>query len=521
MEKAIAAPEVRELPRELDKIRNLEGPLQPLYHMAPKKKDYMRLSGLVRVFTKGGIVSPGDFAKIIEVAQALGSDYVHLGSRQDVLFPVLEKDQARISRLLQTLPIGFEYGTNEYQNIVSSYVTLDVMPATRWLAPHIYHYVLDSFDYSPREKINITDPMQGMVPLFTGNINFVASGIDNYWYLYIRYSELGPKPWCCPELIYGFDLAKVAKAIEEIDPRGRKLTHQEIYRELKDNTRYNTLPLKQPLKYPDTTFPYYEGMNRIGEDKYWLGLYWRNNEFTNKFLKAFCEQCLQTDIGKISFSPWKSFIIKGIPEKDRLEWEKLLGKFGINMRHSSLEMNWHLPVRDKEAQDLKQYLVRVLDQQDISTYGLTFTVKTRRHMVLFTSIVIEYAEKTDEQQPDTFNILYARRFNPNLFEYYSFARGVPKAILPALLMELSKKYYEQIDIEKGAKAREQAEPSKPATKTVYQCRQCLNVYDAAYGDGFADIPPGTSFSQLPADYCCPVCGSQKPDFEAVGVDSLS
>ena len=77
-------------------------------------------------------------------------------------------------------------------------------------------------------------------------------------------------------------------------------------------------------------------------------------------------------------------MVKGITEKDRLAWEKLLGKYGINMRHSSLELNWHIPVADNEALELKNYLVRVLDQRDISTYGLTFSIKTKAHKILFT-----------------------------------------------------------------------------------------------------------------------------------------
>ena len=60
-----------------------------------------------------------------------------------------------------------------------------------------------------------------------------------------------------------------------------------------------------------------------------------------------------------------------------------MGKFGINERHSSLELNWHLPVIDREALELKRFLVRELDQQDISTHGLTFTIKTNREMFLF------------------------------------------------------------------------------------------------------------------------------------------
>ncbi len=466
---------------------------------------------LARVFVKGGILSPGDFARVIEVAQALGSDYIHLGSRQDILFPVQEEEEKAVD-MLSSLPLPYEYGLKKQQNIVSSYITLDVVPTTRWLAPHIYHYVLDSFDYAPTHKINICDPLQGMVPLFTGNINFVASTLDNYWYLYIRYSELGPKPWCCPDLIYGFDLAKVARKIEEIDPLGQQLSYHALYKRLQDSLHFNTHAVNQPLKYPEMIFPYYEGINRIESNKYWMGLYWRNNQFTNKFLKVLCQQCLDTNIGMISLTPWKSIIVKGIVEKDRLEWEKLLGKYGINMRHSSLELNWHLPVADQEALDLKNYLVRALDQQDISTYGLTFTVKTQQHKVLFTSVVVERAEKDDERQPDLYNILFAKDFNPNLFDFYYYARGVSKEIIPPLLIELSKKYYEQLDTNRLVPASHELPRREPLPKKVYQCSSCLTVYDDTYGDERAGVSPGTSFHELPENYQCPVCGEPKNNF---------
>src|SRR5690606_8533485 len=133
-------------------------------------------------------------------------------------------------------------------------------------------------------------------------------------------------------------------------------------------------------------------------------------------LKALCRLCLDTDIGKFSLTTWKSIIEKDIAQKDRLRWEKLLGTYGINIRHSSLELKWHLPELDEEALDIKNYLVRALDKQDISTYGLSFSVKTR-HMALFTSIAIEKAVKEKNSNPDTFNILYSKDFNPNLSEY--------------------------------------------------------------------------------------------------------
>lgn len=469
---------------------------------------------LIRIFVKGGIISPGDLHKVVEVAHALGSDYIHLGSRQDILFPVFEENPEKREAALSNLPLPYEFGQKQQQNVVSSYSALDVVPSIRWLAPHIYHYVLDSFDYIPTQKINITDPLQGMVPLFTGNINFVASTLDNYWYLYIRYTELAPKPWCCPELIYGFDLAKVAKVIEELDPLNNRMPYAELYQQLKQKVHFNTHTIGHPLKYPEMFFPYYEGINLIENNKYWMGLYWRNNQFTIKFLQVLCQQCMHCNIGMIGLTPWKSIIIKGLLERDRLEWEKLLGKYGINMRHSSLELNWHLPVADQEALDLKNYLVRALDQQDISTYGLTFTVKTQKHRVLFTSVVIEKAEKENERQPDLYNVLYAKEFNPNLFEFYYYAKGISKEIIPPLLIALSKKYYEQLQTDKHTAANREMNTETPA-KTAYQCRNCLSIYDATYGDELSGIPADTPFEKLPDDYHCPVCGTKKNHFEEI------
>ena len=48
----------------------------------------------------------------------------------------------------------------------------------------------------------------------------------------------------------------------------------------------------------------------------------------------------------------------------------------------------------------------------------------------------------------------------------------------------------------------------------YQC-VCSYVYDPAEGDPNADIPPGTSFDDLPEDWVCPVCGLDKSNFTKI------
>ena len=192
-----------------------------------------------------------------------------------------------------------------------------------------------------------------------------------------------------------------------------------------------------------------------------------------------------------------------------------MGKFGINMRHSSLELNWHLPVLDQEALELKNFLVRELDQQDISTHGLTFTIKNAPDMLLFTSIVIEKNLDLSSGNESIYNVKYAKDFNANIAEYFTYAEGVHKEILPALLIELSKIYFRQLNPEKDVVTDQARNKGLNLEALSYQCANCLTIYDKKFGDPSANISAGTPFEKLPAHYRCHVCDSGKEYFRPV------
>ncbi len=46
----------------------------------------------------------------------------------------------------------------------------------------------------------------------------------------------------------------------------------------------------------------------------------------------------------------------------------------------------------------------------------------------------------------------------------------------------------------------------------YICGVCGFEYDPAEGDPEHGIPAGTPFADLPDDWCCPVCGVSKSEF---------
>jgi len=426
---------------------------------------------LNRLIVKGGVLSPGELKYICESAEGLGLKTISFGSRQDILLPknINEEELAQFKKLkiVETNEIRVE-------NIVSSYVCADIFPSTSWLTGDRYLYLLEQFSSKSKLKINLTDPKQRLVPLFTGNINFIASEHEDYWYLYVRLPGW-KNTQMYPALIYSWDLGKIETAIENILQEEPE-TIETIFELVSDAEDTNNRTVDKPLEVPFYPFPYFEGMNKIGVDKYWLGLYWRNNKYDISFLKEMCELCSENKIGKISITPWKSFIVKGIPKESKLVWEKFLGKRGINVRHSMLELNWHIPVANKDALNLKKYLVSNFDQNDISTYGLTFGITDyNKASNYFTSIVVEKNKQPvmieNFQTRDTYNLLYAKNFDPNTRKYIMHVQDVDKVELPGLLMELSQLYFDQLGSEK--EVEKEAEVQKETTELeVYQCTDC-------------------------------------------------
>ena len=136
-------------------------------------------------------------------------------------------------------------------------------------------------------------------------------------------------------------------------------------------------------------------------------------------------------------------------------------------------------------------------------------------MFYFTSIVIEKSKEIPATPGDRYDILYARDFNPNSFSYLTYARNVKKEIIPALLIELSKLYFRQLNPEKENSGKQSQEIHLNGSASSYQCSNCLTVYDKKYGDSVSNIPPGIPFDKLPESYKCHVCDSPKKYFVPV------
>ena len=469
---------------------------------------------IVKINLPGGFISAGDLYEILIIAENAGAKDIRFGNRQQLYFSIQPDHLEDMELDMLKAEINYEIDTDLHPNIISSYVADAIFNYEGWLREGVYKDILDMFDYKPRLKINLIDNQQTFVPFFSGNINFIASETNNYWYLYIRFPKTG-KLYCCPSLVYSDDIQATAKAAEDIILRNKELFYDQndvdealFYKMLLKKSSASLQPVTMALKLPDFYLPYYEGFNKYN-NKYWLGVYRRNELFSLEFLKDACLLCLKTRIGQIYTTPWKSIIVKGIEQTNRSQWGLILSKYHLNVRHAANELNWQIEDICDEGLDLKKQLVRNFEEADLRTYQLAFAIKTQPKTGLTGSVIIK------KSKDGLFDILHTRDFNPNSKDYITYLHQIESTALSTHLITLCAEFYTLQCSNISPLTAIEKTPSQNHRTEVYQCNNCLTRYDKSYGDEVNKIEKDVEFITLTNNYCCPVCEAPKEEFSLI------
>ncbi|TLV02711.1 rubredoxin [Dyadobacter luticola] len=467
----------------------------------------------IKINLPGGIASPGFLKKILTAAWAANVRKVKFGSRQQMLMTVHYEDMRFLESDLKKLNVAYETNTNRFPNIISSYCGEEVFRTGHWLNAGEYHSILDSIDFQPRLKINISDSNQSFTPFFTGNINFVSSNDPHFWFLYIRPKQSNVVfKW--KDLVYTNEIGRVAKVIEEEMLENQDLDESELYKIIRGNLHYVSLPASSDLELPSFSLPYYEGFNRY-ESRTWLGLYRRDEEFAIDFLLDVCTICLKTRIGEICTTPWKSLIIKGIEDQYRSEWSGVLGRHNINVRHAANELAWQTEDYPGDGNTLKNRLIRHFEKHDTRTFGLCFGIQTRCKSEVFGSVLVKKRALLKIGGVgflNVYDLYHTENFNPNSRTHILFQKGLFGIHLGWQLERLCRRFNNLRALENGRSLLTENIETPTATqivKLVHQCPDCLTIYDPEYGNPGQDVSPGTAFKELPEHYCCGTCDNEK------------
>lgn len=491
------------------------------------------MANTVTINFRGGIISPGTLYDIMVAAQKAKLMNVRFGLRQQLIIDMETYTVPVFTAEMDRLGVQYEVDATQFPNIISSYPAEDVFIRDTWLSEGVYKDILESIDYNPTVKVNICDSNQSFTPMLTGNINWVASpASSHYWYLIIRFPKTNViYEW--NQLCYTNDISKITKALEQLmvsNPEkfidNPEADGDQLFGML-NTDGFIIKPAEQKAVLPQFNLPYYEGLNRYNS-KYWLGIYRRDELFGVLFLKKLSKLCLDTRLGQLCCTSWKTIMIKGIEEKDKAAWNLLLEEFQINMRHAANELNFQVEDNSEEGLALKTYLVKHLSIDDTRTFGICIGIKTRKKSEIFSSILVRKRYLIDFlgiKFLKVYDILCAKDFNPNERTEEIFSSGNPKAVLPEQLRRSVLKYYNyRAGLNKKVTKTDlliKQLKEKKADEFVYQCSNCLSVYDPLAGDPDNNIPAGTAFENLTAAYVCPLCDSGKDFFKKIKKATLS
>lgn len=488
----------------------------------------------VKINFKGGIISPGDLYNIVLAASKSGVLNVRFGLRQQLHIEISEERLSLLTTELKRLDIMHEIGEEKFPNIISSYPVEEVFITNTWLSEGVYKDIFDAMDYQPRLKINVSDSNQSFTPMLTGNINWVASTkAQHFWHLFIRFPKTNTVyEW--RQMVYTNDVARVSKEIEEVVFSQQNKFYdnanavgEDLFNEL-STEKYILKEALEPVELAQFNLPYYEGLNKYN-NKYWLGIYRRDELFNIAFLKELCTICLDTKIGQLCSTPWKTIIVKGIEEKDKYLWNRLLEKYQINMRHAANELNFQVEDNCSDGLTLKNDLVQHLNNDDTRTFGICIGIKTRAKSEVFSSILIRRRALLKLWKFEAlfvYDILCAKDFNPNERTGTVFSKNNPRIFLAEQLRRAIVSYYqykanETKRIQSNEPKKEIAEKQKQITEYVYQCKHCFSVYDEKFGEPENGIPAKTLFKDLPKEFVCETCEAGKDDFKKINIALLA
>src|SRR6476620_403418 len=409
----------------------------------------------IKVNFKGGIIPPTDLYNILVAVTKSGLHYVRFGLRQQLLFDFAAEKLSDLVAELESLGVSFDSSNEDYPNIVSSYPAEDIFIKETWLTEDIYKEIFQSFAYKPQLKINISNSNQSFTPMLTGNINWIASPDEiHFWHLMIRFPKTNVVyEW--PDVVHTKELANMSHFIEEIILKEREEFYEndqanglELYEKV-NTEKFYAKPASWPLQLSSFNLPYYEGLNQYN-DKYWLGIYRRDELFSISFLKEVCMLCLNTGITQLCSTPWKTIIIKGIMSHNRKHWNELLDKYLINLRHAANELNFQVEDNSFKALQLKHHLVKYLSSDDTRTFGVCIGIKTRRKSEVFCSILVRRKPLLRVGKLELFHvydILCAKDYNPNERTDFIYSSNNPKFVLAEQWRRAVLSYYNRSRVE--------------------------------------------------------------------------
>lgn len=448
-----------------------------------------------------GEISSLKLRDIVLDCMSLGIETIQISNRQEIILPLKTSfDKSSIDTRLGKF--NFTKPTDN-ENIVSSFASFEVFPSTSWVNDETYKGFSYFINPKTKLKINIVDPKQNLIPLFSGNLNFIASEKDNQWILVLNFPE-HDFFYQFSSLIADYKIATIIETIEKMIEEKHILDKESIEKQLYPFTTRTKVEEEYIATIQNNMdLPVYEGFHSINDTMGWLGIYNHNNDYPGEFIEELAFLCSQQNIGSIFFTTNNSIIVKYIEKKNYPLWVRLIQKYNINLRHSQFLLNCQVDDFDQEGLDLKKYIYKTLTNEDIQLANLTYAITNYRK--LYDADIFISPVKSFNLMNKKYNIYHSNQFKSLTKQEILYKENVSKSEIFQTLLELTLEYHKE-ESQPQLESKDNINQDAKLDKTKIQCPDCLTIYDPkSFGMNEEEI----KIALLPDDFKCELCENEK------------
>lgn len=458
----------------------------------------------------GGRIPFSVLRRAAELAMVHGNGTLRLGSRQELILCELPgSSRDRVRRELGSLLVEHH---PRRPNIVTTRPVCGRADRTPWLSDGAYDSVLSQFVSPPAMAVNLSDPRQASLPLYTGQINFVASPEPAYWRVSFNAKGL-LRPVHLSSAVHSDGVAAATFIIQQALLHDNGTDLPALQRALEEclGTLLRELPPVTP-NAPEGLQPL-SGFERDGNgDVFTLGIPAMTQSLRGQFLVDLCLAARKESIATAGITPWQSLLIHGIPATSRPDFERLLIQHRVSLNTGAWDNVCIDDFRTPDTTRAGRALIHALNDTHPYPGPLSMGLTELNAVVPDTPIVVraEYQAGRWPFRPQPRYTIYVRerfeRFNPMLIPC---ATGVGSRGLIDTVLDVVDRYG-------SGQATTLPVPSATlnhrAGLLLHECTECHTEYSEQYGDPLGGIDAGTPFAELPADWCCPTCGAAQSKY---------
>lgn len=449
-----------------------------------------------------------------ELAMVHGNGLVRLGSRQEIVLGAIPSNSRdRVRRELGVLLVEHH---PRHPNIVTTRPGAGRSGRTPWLSDGAYEAILTQFVTPPALPVNFSDPRQGMLPLHTGQINFVATPEPQFWQVSFNARDL-LRPTTLSMAIHSEGVAAAAFVIQHALLRDNAVDLPDLHSTLEaclGGLTRNIAP---------GSIPSYEAVRPLigfceddRNDACSLGISALNQPLPGQFLVDLGLAARAESIATAGITPWQSLVIHGIPPRAREHFERLLLRHKVATAVGPWERVCFNDLRSPTATAAGASLLASLNENFPHPGSLRIGLTEHGAVIPDTPIVVQ-ASVQNTRWPARPQIAFKVYVRENFERFGGLlipcGRGIGCARMIGAVEEVIERYG-MGQFAGPPVAAPMAASVAPAGRDLrYRCVECHTEYSEHYGDPLGGVEVGTPFEELPDDWQCPTCGAPGSTFK--------